>query len=299
MAKTIDPFRLLLIAEAGWMNHQQQQVIDYLREENRVLREQLGTRPPRFDDDQRRRLAVRAKALGRRALTEVATIVTPDTLLRWHRKLIGREVRRKRKAKSRQAQEGNRIGDSHLADGDRESRLGLPSDTRCVVESRTYCGALYDCQHPETARDRTGTGAQSQDYLEGVLDAAVGTDRGDGLLHRRSMDASRAATFPGALLHRSFDTPRPNRWHRETGEWTLDEPNRSRAHRPWDRLILLGEGSLRKAVREFVMHYHLERNHQGLGNQLIAPEISLADRQGTIRRRQRLGGMLNYYHLAA
>lgn len=81
MPKTLDPFRLLLIAVAGWMNHQQQQVLDYLREENRVLREQLGTRPLRFDDDQRRRLAVRARALGRRALTEVATIVTPDTLL--------------------------------------------------------------------------------------------------------------------------------------------------------------------------------------------------------------------------
>src|ERR1700760_42823 len=88
MAKSVDPFRLLLIAVAGWMNHRQQQVIEYLREENRVLRDQLGSRPPRFDDDQRRRLAGRAKALGRKVLTEVATIVTPDTLLRWHRKLI-------------------------------------------------------------------------------------------------------------------------------------------------------------------------------------------------------------------
>lgn len=66
-----------------------------------------------------------------------------------------------------------------------------------------------------------------------------------------------------------------------------------------DRLILFGEGSLRRAVREFVTHYHLERNHQGLGNHLIAPEINLTGCQGTIRRRQRLGGMLNYYHRAA
>ena len=85
MARTIDPFRLLLFAIAGWMNHQQQQIIDYLREENRILRAQLGTRRLRFDDEQRRRLAVRAKVLGRRVLAEVATIVTPDTLLRWHR----------------------------------------------------------------------------------------------------------------------------------------------------------------------------------------------------------------------
>jgi putative transposase len=83
MPKSLDPFRLLLFSVAGWMNQRQQEVIDYLPEENRVLHEQLGSRPLRFDDDQRRRLAVRAKALGRRLPTEIATIVTPDTLLRW------------------------------------------------------------------------------------------------------------------------------------------------------------------------------------------------------------------------
>jgi hypothetical protein len=83
MPKSFDPFRLLLVSVAGWMSHQQQQVIDYLREENRVLREQLGTRPLWFDDEQRCRLAARVKALGRKVLIGIATIVTPDTLLRW------------------------------------------------------------------------------------------------------------------------------------------------------------------------------------------------------------------------
>ena len=73
------------------MNQRQLQVIDYLREENRVLREQLGGRRLRLDDDQRRRLAVKAKALGRRVLAEIATIVTPETLLAWHRKLIAQK----------------------------------------------------------------------------------------------------------------------------------------------------------------------------------------------------------------
>ena len=81
----------MLIAASGWMNHRQQPVIDYLREENRVLREQLGGRRVRLNDDQRRRLAVRAKALGRKILAEVATIVTPETLLGWHRKLIAQK----------------------------------------------------------------------------------------------------------------------------------------------------------------------------------------------------------------
>ncbi len=70
------------------MNQQQQQAIEYLREENKVLREQLGGRRLRFTDEQRRRLAAKAKGLGRRALAALATIVTPETLLAWHRKLI-------------------------------------------------------------------------------------------------------------------------------------------------------------------------------------------------------------------
>ena len=73
------------------MNQQQQDVIDYLVQENRVLREQIGTRRMRFTDDQRRRLAVRAKGLGRKLLQQLAPIVTPETLLAWHRKLIARK----------------------------------------------------------------------------------------------------------------------------------------------------------------------------------------------------------------
>ena len=81
MPRVLDPFRFVLIAVAGWMNQHQLQMIDYLREENRVHREQIGGRRVRLDDDRRRRLAVRAKALGRRVLAEIGTIVTPETLL--------------------------------------------------------------------------------------------------------------------------------------------------------------------------------------------------------------------------
>src|SRR5215470_10403804 len=91
MSKVLDPFRFVLIAVGGWMNQNQQLAIDYLREENRVLREQLGGRRLRLNDDQRRRLAAKAKGLGRRLLAELATIVTPETLLAWHRKLIAQK----------------------------------------------------------------------------------------------------------------------------------------------------------------------------------------------------------------
>ena len=73
------------------MNQHQQQIIEYLVEENRVLREQLGGRRLRFNDDQRRRLAAKGKHLGRKLLAQIATIVTPETLLTWHRKLIAQK----------------------------------------------------------------------------------------------------------------------------------------------------------------------------------------------------------------
>jgi hypothetical protein len=88
MSGVLNPISFVVACLSGWLNQQQQYVIDYLIEENRVLREQIGGRRLRFTDDQRRRLAVCAKQLSRRALAQVATIVTPETLLAWHKKLI-------------------------------------------------------------------------------------------------------------------------------------------------------------------------------------------------------------------
>jgi len=70
------------------MGHRQQEVIDYLVEENRVLKEQLGGRRLRLTDDQRRHLAAKGWLIGRRARDRFATIVTPDTIMRWNHNLI-------------------------------------------------------------------------------------------------------------------------------------------------------------------------------------------------------------------
>ena len=76
-------WQLIVLALAGWLNRQQQDIVDYLREENRVLREHFKGKRIRFTDDQRRRLAAKGKALGRKVLGEICTLVTPETLLCW------------------------------------------------------------------------------------------------------------------------------------------------------------------------------------------------------------------------
>ena len=85
------PFHLLIAVMGGWLHREQADVIAFLREENRLLKARLAGRRLRFDDGERRRLAELGHRLGRRLLAQVATIVTPDTILRWHRELVARK----------------------------------------------------------------------------------------------------------------------------------------------------------------------------------------------------------------
>jgi putative transposase len=82
---------LLVAVWGSWLTREQADVIAFLREENRILKARLAGQRLRFDDRERRRLAEVGHPLGRRLLTRVATIVTPDTILRWHRELVARK----------------------------------------------------------------------------------------------------------------------------------------------------------------------------------------------------------------
>jgi len=82
---------LIIAALFGWLEREQHDLIEFLRKKNRVLKAQLHGRRIRLSDDERRRLALVGQRLGRRILAHVATIVTPDTILRWHRELIARK----------------------------------------------------------------------------------------------------------------------------------------------------------------------------------------------------------------
>ena len=110
---------------AGWVNRRQLEVVEYLREENRVLREQLGGRRLRLTDAQRRRLAIRGKAIGRKALEDVACIVTPDTILRWYHRLIARKY-----------------------DGSKRRGPGRPRTARDIAELILDPGALAKSERP-------------------------------------------------------------------------------------------------------------------------------------------------------
>lgn len=348
----------MLISVAGWMNQQQQQAIDYLREENRVLREQLGGRRLRLNDDQRRRLAARAKQLGRRVLAEIATIVTPETLLAWHRKLIAEKydgTEKRGPGRPRTAGEiETLVVRMALENRDWGYRriLGALSNLGHKVARGTVANILK--QHgiepsPERIRKTTWKEFLTQQWelivaadfftvevwtrrglqrflvlffidlstrrveIAGVSSTANGlwmtqiarnlTDNVDGLLTgKRYLIHDRDPLFTAEFLHMIADSgvksvkmpPRsPNlNAHAERFVRTIKESC-------LERMILFGENSLRKAIAEFLTHYHFERNHQGLGNRLIGPLPTELNMTGTLQRRQRLGGMLNYYYRRA
>src|SRR4249919_2995943 len=81
----------LLMVVSGWVHRHQLTIIEFLQEENRLLKGKLAGKLIRFTDAERALLARKAKAVGRKALLELDTIVSPDTLLRWHRQLVAQK----------------------------------------------------------------------------------------------------------------------------------------------------------------------------------------------------------------
>ena len=154
----------------GWLDRREREAVAYLIEENRLLRRQLGTRRLRLTDDDRRRLAARAYRVGRAALREIATIATPDTLLRWHRQLIARKWTYARQPGRRGVLlEIRRLG---CADGGGESDVGLHADPRRAEERGPPRGAFDDSAHPEGGGPSARSAAA--DLMADVLERRIG-----------------------------------------------------------------------------------------------------------------------------
>jgi len=358
MQPVLNPFQFVVTALAGWVNQQQSDVVDYLREENRVLREQLGGRRLRLSDDQRRRLAVRAKKLGRKVLAEVASLGTPDTLLAWHRKLIARKYDGSRRRGSGRPGVMEQIRDlaTRMA---RENRdWGYTRIRRALANlghrvSRGTIANILKQAGIEPAPERS-TKTTRKEFLEAHWDVLAATDfftvevwTRSGLvrvvvlfvieLSTRRVEIAGISTQPdgawmaqvarnltdvedGFLVGKKYlihdRDPLFTAEFRETLASAGVEavclpprsPNlnacaerfvRSIKESCLDRMILFGERSLRRAIQEFVAHYHFERNHQELDNQLLFPDRTESRPSAVIECRRRLGGMLKYYHRQA
>ena len=87
----LQPWHILLAALCGMVNERQQQIIEFQNAQIETLLKKLGKKRLLLDDNQRRLLAVKAHAIGRKALLELTTIFTPDTILRWHRELVAKK----------------------------------------------------------------------------------------------------------------------------------------------------------------------------------------------------------------
>jgi len=352
------PLQFLLLVFAGWVNRRQTEVIDYLKEENRVLREKLGNKPIRLNRDQRRRLAVKGKVLGRKCLRGIASVATPDTILRWYRKLVadkydGSSRRRTGRPRTQQdiralvvqmARDNPRWGYTRIRGALHNLGLELGRNTikRILLEHglepapergkrmpwKTFLKAHWGhiaAADFFTVEALTLVGLVRYHVLF-VMDLATRRVQIVGIAHNpggrwmAQVARNLVDVFDGFLKdHRIFIVDRDPLFTQEfrgiladRGVKTVRLPARSPNLNAYaerfvltikseclNRIVPLGERHLRRAVSQFVEHYHVERNHQGLDNDLIVHSDPPANQNAPIQCRERLGGLLKHYYRAA
>ena len=351
---------VIIAMVAGWINRHQQHVITYLKEENRVLKSKLPNGRLRLTDTERRRLAKLALPLSRKQLQDTATIVTPDTLMRWYNQLIAGKFDGSKKRNGpgrprvdeaieqlvvRMAEDNptwgyrriqgalanlghtidkitvrNTLRRHHLDPAPKRRQAGmswsqfltmhrevLAAADFFTVEVATWYGLVtyYVLVVMELSTRRVEIAGITPHPTAAFMQQSARqlTDHFNGfLLDKRYLIHDRDSTFTAA-----FD-----QYVRDNGVEPVVLPPKSpnlNAHcerfvrsikeEVLDRMIFLGEASLRYAIRCYVRHYHVERNHQGLDNALITPEPEVGQSTGRVKRRTHLGGLLSYYHREA
>jgi len=347
----------LLMIAAGWVQRHQLIVIEFLQAENRLLKARLRGRRIRFTDAERVLLARKAKAVGRKALLELDTIVSPDTLLRWHRRLVAQKwnfverrspgrpgiMRRISELIVRMAQESPGWGYTRIqgALGNLSHRVGRgtianvlkrngiepsPERSRRTPWS-TFLKAHWKILAASdflTVEVWTGRGLITYYLLfvislaDRVVNIAGITTRPDESwmlqIARNETDSAAGALHSKRYLIIDRDTKYSEQFRRlirDNGTKVIRLPPRSPNLNAYaerfvrsikdeclDRMIFVGQASLRRAVSEFMDHYHTERNHQGLKNRLIVAGTMQAT-DGEVHRHARLGGTLNFYYRKA
>ncbi len=355
------PWKKLLANMTGSIDEELRLRNEYLVTENRILRSKIKGRF-QLKDEERRELSAIGKQLGRKALEAVATIVKPDTILRWHAKLVARkfngtgyrqspgrpslppEVEAQILRFARQNRNwgydrisgalknlGHRVSDATVANVLR--RHGLPPAHERKKETtwrefiRNHMDVLAASDffttevwtrfglvtyyilffiHLGTRRIHIAgiTPNPHQGWMAQVVRNITDIDEGmllqnncKYLIHDR--DSKFCEHFDSLMRSVNIEPmklpPRSPNLNAYAERFILSVKSEC-----LDRMILFGERSLRHVLKEYAAHYHFERNHQGIGNNLIfpqpAPEKSNVQ---AIECRERLGGLLKFYHRRA
>jgi putative transposase len=332
---------------------------EYLVTENRILRNHIMGRM-RLRDGERKALAEIGYKLGKQALKDVATIVKPDTVLAWHRKLVAQKCDGSHQRKTpgrppidpglealvvRMAQENRSWGYDRIA--------GALANLGYTLSDQTGGNILKRHGIPPAPERKTTT--TWKEFIRTHMEVLVATDfftaevwTLGGLVTYYVLFfihlGSRGVHLAGVIPHPNapwmiqvarnvtmeewgFLSPGEYLIHDRDGKYCpafpqiIDEagvkrvplpprsPNLNAYAERWVRsvkeeclaqMILFGERSLSYVLKEYVAHYHQERPHQGKGNVVLMPlPDQAAARQGPIQCRERLGGLLKYYHSAA
>ena len=350
------PWKRMLAYITGSVNEDLLRRIEYLLEENRVLRHQIDKRIL-LTDHERRTLADKAIALGK-LMADTVTIVKPETILKWHRRLVAQKFDgsrfRKRHGRPlivadieelviRLARENpawgydrivgavHNLGDDISAQtvGNILQRNGLGSSPE---RRRNTTWASFIRQHRDVlwATDfftteiwtrwglttyyvlffihvrsrRIVLGGMSQNPNEGWMkQTARNVTSSDGplvgaryLIHDR--DAKYTQSFDQilkaagtAVVRLPPQSPNLNAFAERFVKSIKTEC--------LEQFVLFGENSLRHVIREYLAHYHAERNHQGIENVIPFPDVRLDRQEGPVVKAERLGGLLNFYHRQA
>ena len=183
MKFVLQPWQLMLIILASWINRQQQQRIDYLETIVMVLKEHNGKRRILLTDDQRRRIAVKGKLVGRKQLAEIGGLFTPDTILRWHRQLVAKkwDYSNRKEQKPGRPRVRQVIVDLTVKFAKENPTWGLRPNQRRSIECRLPHYRHHDRQHLESPRHRTSAGSQTHGIMGDIHEVALGRDGFDRL----------------------------------------------------------------------------------------------------------------------
>jgi transposase InsO family protein len=357
MSFVLKPWHLLLLTTSAAMQRWGEMALEVALDQLRMYKRRYGR--IRLTDQERRVLAVKGKALDRRLLEKVAVIVSPDTILRWHRQLIAAKwdysSRRKSPGRPKVAKEveelvlrmakenptwgydriqgalanlGHEVSDTTVGNILKAHGIEPAPRRKRTTTWKTFIKAHWDILAAvdfTTIEVWTPRGLMTF-YLLFVMELATrrvrflgSTTNPDGPW-MKIMARELTAYDDGFLNGKKYmlmdrDTKFTDEFRRiveEAGTECVLLPPRSpnlnaNLERFFgslksecaDRLIFVGERSMRNAVKEWLVHYHAERPHQGLDNRLIEPGSDAGQGTGEIECRQRLGGLLNYYYRRA